>query len=488
MGGFQLEFDADGNLIQVVDPPEPELPQLPGTGDDVVHGVRPYDTQMGQDVVQLSIQDDGVFMLGEDIILPDAEAFPPGEVLQRITESGEQVESEGAAAYSQRAPKPRRLPQIIDPNTLITKTEYRTWVDNYLDKMEDGRARRGRTGPVQAKKNAYQLTYGSGIGGIGEETALPGVRLPLADIFSGNGLRLILNLPAFETTGGQIQGQMAAGSRRTLNEAFGNDEDSEARRVRQRLEEGREDQGRGASDGHMEDTLPILGDDSLPEIGMEAPPAGEHHGSDSVMPWSRLQSAVPGSSVPSVSQKPPGARVSASPLGSRGKQQVQDIERYSDAAFGLGSDGAGPIHSHGNISSDDFGGIGGVSDSHLRSGSLDSEAKRFLGYLIGMVKEHGIALGGDSQQKRRWIDFEVLAKPGEQNGAVASSAFLHVLGLATKNMVKVTQYQENHEPFARIFVGLEVSEDETAETAEIQNARLEGVAPVEEVIDDIYNA
>lgn len=190
-----------------------------------------------------------------------------------------------------------------------------------------------------------------------------------------------------------------------------------------------------------------MGDETAIELGMDDPNAlGEHH-SSVLMPWSRGPSVVPGSSIKGSAQKP-GHPV-PSPLARQGSI-VGSIERHSDLPFG----------------SDDFGGGGGFPSNNSdamegiefnpnidtqASENIDVAGQKFLGYAITQADE--ISTQPDTQG-RRWVDFENLAKPGEHSRQVAAQAFLHVLTLATKNVISVRQEVENLEPFGKIEIGI----------------------------------
>lgn len=169
----------------------------------------------------------------EDLILPQAEAFPPlapqtlaGAALQ------DEASTEAAAAPQQRKPRePRQLP--VDRTQELRSTDLTQWNKNYLLNMENARkAKIQHKATATAKQNAAHWVLGAGIGGIGAGIGASNVKGPLADSFSGLALMQALTGAPDPTTG----------RKRSSEEIEGDESDSEARRVKMR--QGDEELGR----------------------------------------------------------------------------------------------------------------------------------------------------------------------------------------------------------------------------------------------------
>ena len=245
------------------------------------------------------------------------------------------------------------------------------------------------------------------------------------------------------------------GKRRTSAEAFEGD-DEEERRVKQKV--GGDDEFARGLDNDLGDFM--LGDDTAPELGMDAAPAMEEHHSSSMMPWSRPPSVVRGSSIHGHGSAQKGMPA-PSPLLGRGSA-VKSIERYSDIPGPAhGSDDFAQLHSQ--DSSIDFEGdilpldFTGAENTQVSGAGLDIASQEFLGYATAQAQIKGVA-HPDDKENHRWINFEELANPTIHTKGVAAQAFLHVLSLATKNVIAVKQDGiESMEPFGSINIGLAVS-------------------------------
>lgn len=96
----------------------------------------------------------------------------------------------------------------------------------------------------------------------------------------------------------------------------------------------------------------------------------------------------------------------------------------------------------------DFGGLA----------TLDIASQDFLSYMADRIKELGkdakSAVQGGNHRKN-WVNFEQLADPAIHTKAVAAQAFLHVLSLATKNVIDIEQDGgADFIPFGPIRVGI----------------------------------
>ncbi|KAK7432805.1 R8 protein [Neonectria magnoliae] len=450
IAGVGLNFDADGNLVEVVGP-EPELPPLPGS--------EAYDAQLlGQDIDMIGVHSrksgdvfggDNVIIMGEDA-LPDAEPFPKRPVAKRpknsLTLSSESTLSDQAAAPARRR-RPRKVVQMVDRTDRISRQEFRAWSENYLDNMDAARKKPRAATRTQARKNALNFLFNNGLSHIGILQDATGIAHPLAKEFSGAVLeaRLQGKHPIDDEKGER-------GRIRSSAEAF-EDEEDENRRVRQKMGEENE-LGRGLVD----DRGPlILGDESMPEIGMDAAPGLKDHHSSTIMPWSRPPSVIPGSSIrgPGSAQK---TRPAPSPLIARGSA-IKSIERYSDLpAFGHGSDNFAQLHSQdSSLDVEDMNVYGG-NDTQGSTQGLDISTLEFYGYAADKAQAEGHARPHD-RRNRQWVDFEELANPAVHDKRTAAQAFMHVLSLATKDVIAVEQDGiANQQPFGALRIGFTPSE------------------------------
>ncbi|KAI4593646.1 hypothetical protein KJ359_009130 [Pestalotiopsis sp. 9143b] len=450
-----LEIDADGNIFEDVD----AAPAVADYGSNlpamsIVHSphVSPTKQQPHPD------EQDDVLMMDEEA-LPDAEALPAGQALEKNNENDVPSESE---QNHQPAPSRQKKRKVIhaDSEIEIHRNELKRWQTEYLQNCGP---QEQRTVPSsQAKENAIHLTFGLGIGNIGQSLGIPGMIHPLAMEFSGDSLfTAFTGLEVFEKKTPRKRGRPAKGEKKDEES-----EEPEERRVRPRLEENgnEEQQQHQEDDGLILDDAPEVGmNHSPPEIGREAQSAMDDHPS-SAMPWNRGSSVMHGSSV----QKPGSiqhGRELSSPL--RGRGEDQDIVRYSsDVEMGGMNFGDGGHHSD-----DSFGSMAGPIATHdtpakkestqdqnlkLRE-ALDREGNNFLGFVENMMPEHGERRHDeDFERRRKWIDFDDVFVPRETPRATAAQAFYHVLTLVTKGQMLVEQDGEGKEPFGGIHMGLEM--------------------------------
>lgn len=193
----------------------------------------------------------------------------------------------------------------------------------------------------------------------------------------------------------------------------------------------------------------FLSDDSGLEVGMNAPGAMDDRHSSTMMPWSRANSIIPGSSIRG-SAKKGSVKAAPSPLFGRGSV-VDSIERHSDAGFGS-DDLGGQIPSMG---SDIMEGLEFGFETQGSGTNLDTSSQQFLNYAMDLAEK---SPKGTNKHGRRWIEFEQLANPGIHDKQVAAQAFLHVLSLATMNAVSVHQDDaESLKPFGAIHIGIRAS-------------------------------
>ncbi|KAF5670630.1 meiotic cohesin protein [Fusarium heterosporum] len=450
MPGLDLNFDADGNLIDFGEM-EPQLPILPGTEafEEQLHIQAANAASLGAD--KRLFGDDNAIIMGEDA-LPDAEPFPKRPVTTKPTSSAEptseSVEIEEATAPARRA-RSRRKPQMVDGKDYITMKEMRSWSSNYLNNMETALKSRSATTITQARHNAKVLLFDNGLAGVGK--APLGAVHPLAEQFAG--MSLLAQLRGEDSGQNSGSGSASRGRRRVSAEAFG-DEKNEERNVRQKVDNGNEF-GRGQEDmGAI-----MFGEDIAPEIGLEAAKDLEGRHSSFMAPWSRAPSAAPGSSIRgpgSVQKKHPAP----SPLHARGSA-TRSIERWSDAP-GLphDSDDMPMLHSQDSSIGDE----GLMGDTDFANGNdtqssgaiLDGSALDFLGYATARAQTKGYTRVDDGIGSR-WIDFNTLTDELDDPASVrrfVSEAFMHVLILATKNAIALEQDGiAQKQPFGTIRIG-----------------------------------
>ncbi|KAL6854247.1 Rec8 like domain-containing protein [Trichoderma novae-zelandiae] len=417
IAGFGLDFDGEGNLIGLFDA-EPELPPLPAQASPVV-------------------------TLG----------------LQRIAET---AEGETAQASARMAGSRRPgLHTMLDTTIAISRSEMRSWGETNGDNVASKLKRlRTTTTHAQAKKNAVALLFEYGVAHVGAYHQKAGLAHPLAAEFAGISLKA--RLQGQEPDEFEQPEPTKRGRRRKSDEAFEGEQEGGDRNTRPRTTDDVE-LGRGENYNTHDDAHIMFDDNSVPEIGMDAAPPMEDRHSSSAMPWSRPGSAVPGSSVRGSAQK---SKAAPSPLFTRGSA-LGVIDRHSDPAeplFGLDDFGS-------QDSSFQLGGPVGPLDfdqdhnTQVSSQGLDVTSQNFLGYVTEQAEKTGVTHSRDPRN-RRWIDFEELADPSTHSKAIAAQAFLHVLSLATKNVVSVRQDgAAAMQPFGTLRIGVKtVSEGVYAES------------------------
>lgn len=178
---------------------------------------------------------DNNFLRGddEDLILPQAEAFPP--IAPRtlgVVVAGDESSSEAAVAPQKRKRRePKALP--VDQSQELRNTDLANWNNDYIANMNNAKkSKMQHKATAIAKQNAAFYVFGAGIGGIGASTGVSNIRGPLVDMFAGEALLQALTGIATPTTA----------RKRDNDEVEGDESDSEARRIRMRL--GDEEMGR----------------------------------------------------------------------------------------------------------------------------------------------------------------------------------------------------------------------------------------------------
>ncbi|CAJ2503976.1 Uu.00g113700.m01.CDS01 [Anthostomella pinea] len=465
-GDWGLMIDEHGNVIEADDPvvvqDEPELPPLPHMeGEEHPqanvqhHEEQPILDEQGQPI----LDEQGDIIMMEEEPLPEVEAFP--EAREPLEEDAPQV----PPAQARRKRKARTIQ--ADQATEIPRDVLRGWQDNYIDNCAIKPLR--SVAPAHVKKTAMLLTFGRGIGNIGQrigqDIGIPGASHPLFAMYSGDSL--------FTAITGMDIPEKPRGRRRSASEAIGDDEEQEERRVRPRLGVDEiEQQALNAADEHIIDNDPFAAENAM-EVGREEERAmSEQHSSVMPMPWNRGSSLAPGSSIrkPGSAQK---GRDISSPLGNRGS--AQDIVRYSDdAPMGFGGEDDFALGGFGSQdSSFDGMAVPEVNELQTKAGednvaeqnerlraTLDNEGHNFLGFIEDAVRDNGERRQDDDFDiNRKWVAFDDLFVPCDTPRAMAAQAFYHTLCLTTKAKLYVEQYDgERHdEPFGPIFIGSKIS-------------------------------
>ncbi|KUI56193.1 Meiotic recombination protein rec8 [Cytospora mali] len=479
---FGLIIDAEGNLVEQ---PEPELPPYPPTMVEKAGGPHPPD-------------DEGLIMPADEelqMIFGDEEQHFPEQIpAQNIPQQeghdfvplpSEELPTSESGTKESRQRKKRNIKRMApDSATHVNREEFKSWTENYITRTEVARNRPHHVTATQAKKNAYNLTFGMGIMGIGVLNQMPGLDHPLAEFFAGDEFKSAVMGDSEEETE-----ESRARRRRSASDAFGKEEEDDERRVRARLNEYIEKEqqvGRNAEQEAqiVDDPMVMFGDDLLPEVGREQPgSAMSDHRRSSNAPWNRPSSVVPSSIR---SQKGVGGgrhAVEGSPLVGLGSILPAD-PKFSDGNMPLvGSDGFGPLpgDNHDLSALNESNGSAGIprqeaNTSQSMRDALDREGQNFLGFVERIAAGHGE--DDESGKDRRWVQFDGLFEPQDQTRAVVAQAFLHVLTLATKGQVSVKQDGAKEKiPFGEIRVGVTGPFEEQFEDAPEE---MEGVEETEE--------
>ncbi|KAK1574344.1 Rec8 like protein-domain-containing protein [Colletotrichum navitas] len=449
-GGVELEIDENGAVI--VDEDDLELPALERANMGYAEELPQNEANPNQQPI-VHDSEGNVPMMGSDPI------FQPEDDALQLSESPKGDQRDQAAAPSR---KRRRVMKLDNEGTTISRTVLKSWQEQYVENAERATRKRKGVTQSQARSNAYFLTLGQGIGGIGRSTGIPGTDFPLADIFAGSGLRDIIYGPP-SAPQEDVQTPSPQGRRRRANEAFGEaGSGSEDRNVRPRVDETPRPGGSMDDDGGAFDMM--FGEETMPEMGMEAAQPMDEHQSSSMMPWNRTPSVGRASSVISHSarrheqvnrQKSTSIRGSSIP-------PFEPLHSAPGSDWGiasvdkLGSQNPRPEDSNpagfaANAEQE------GNSDSQWMRSTLDTASEEFLQWVEEEAKKTGQVKVGDDKENRRWVEFEELIEPAKQNHVVAAQAFHHVLSLATKNAISVEQQVDNMQPFGPIRIGLDMT-------------------------------
>ncbi|CCC10336.1 hypothetical protein SMACR_02911 [Sordaria macrospora] len=529
-GDWGIEIDADGNVMATVD--EPELPILPRPEEE-----RAYATASGQvhDEPEFHFDDqDDLLINGGTAPPPEADEVPglvPDQVEQAqenqvMAEAEEEqvIAEEEPVAEASAAPVRRRQRRRVvlapDEDTKISRHELKSWSNDYLanaERTNNAARRAAATNPAAAKKHAYDLVFGRGVGGVGsfDDGLNSGNHRshPLAALFAGVDFAAeVLDIDIDIDEGHEAGGRR--GRRRSALEALELEEEDAERRVRRRLSDENEEEHHAQSQQNVAEPQAEAGRGLLTGEAEEDAEIGRRDGSalpdpdiPSDAPWNRAPSLVPGSSVKGDSHMPGSSRqVSASPLHSRGSHlaHLPPIDRFSDTGSyapllhsgGVPDFSSDPVMppgedepelphlpggNHGSqllrrSPSSEAGAATEVmaETSQVMKDALDRDGRNFLTYVNMVAKTRGetrslgggtpsqaVGDGDGNRRLRQWVAFdELLDEPRDRTRQVATQAFYNVLVLATKNAIKVEQDMEDFQPFGEIRVGVEVSEAE----------------------------
>lgn len=380
-GDFGLAIDEDSNVIE-----EPELPaqrpvQPEGENELVLPESGGQVQQPDEEGAPIVDFDGDIQMNFGENPLPDAEALP---ARAQKGAKFEELSSESAVAPSRRARR-SKAPKLDQGDSRVSRMELKSWNSDYLANMEQARNTHKQISAALAKKNAFNLTFGLGIANIGGPSSIPEFVHPLTEIFAGQELQArILGRPVIDE-----EATSKNGRRRSASLAFEEDEEAQERRVRLKMDDGSEQQGRASQDAQIEDNALVF--DNEPEVGRD--PGSALSDMLSSVPWNRPASAVPSSAQSQKSaQARLGRHVEGSPLVGRGSI-LPEIERFSDNIPAFGSDGFSLLPEQGSSFSE-FGPAAGVNTQEAQTSqfmrqALDREGCNFLGFVQRVAKEDG---------------------------------------------------------------------------------------------------
>jgi hypothetical protein len=335
-----------------------------------------------------------------------------------------------------RAPKVIQLDRTIE----LRNRDLLAMNSGYKDRMKDEwkRIAVGKN-TAQAKKNADYWLLGKGIGGVGNPIGRGGIKGPLADMWCGDSLYLML-------TG---KDRVTKGTKRESDEEA--EPSTPDRRVRPRLDNDAPAFREG------DDTI-MQNYDEL-EVGREAQKALEDV--SSAMPWN-VSASIRGSSVAraagSIAGLPGSAAGSRTRRGSRMISASPLIGRdvLSGAGDGLSSDPA-PFNDYGDLPEEEdfelYGAAAAVDtqtagNSQWQKAVLDRESNNFLDFISNAINDKRVTAQADVLDVDDITDIELEELlPVENNSrTVAAQALLHVLTLGTKHLIRATQ----DKPFSAI--------------------------------------
>jgi hypothetical protein len=349
----------------------------------------------------------------------------------------------------------RRRVRVAKTIPLDTRIELRNrdlidWNNNYLTNMADkNRENHIKKAAIQAKKNAHEWILGGGIVTVagGAETSRVMTHL---DMYAGATLYEMI-------TGLHLS---PIGKKRSRQSEAKDTADSE-RRCRPRLDD--EDQiGRGVD-------IELVGEDLRMHSDVEMPREAAEGMEDvsSVMPWN-ITASLRGSSV---LRPPPGSRagsqgrfrmISASPLTGRTRPSGLDPIVFEEEEGYTSDNKVDEDVALGGISGNDSEksdpathvDVQTTAQHSWQHGIIDQESSNFREFVEHAIKEKRRAQGlGSPKEGLNMIDFDELLPPGSNSRVVAAQAFLHILSLASKNMIIAAQ-KEAYGPIDLRFISM----------------------------------
>ncbi|EED15426.1 Rad21/Rec8 N terminal domain protein [Talaromyces stipitatus ATCC 10500] len=432
-----FDFDEEGNIVDLVMADAPAMPPATPVRDRVIHE-EAGDVLQGPQEIEMAATTPAINAL-DDVQIDAEERGRPSPTWGRLPDPDYVDRSRNQNASSSRKRRAQNMLQN-DVLTQISRDELLQWDQEYLQHMSRLDAQRANAkGLARARKNAAAWITGRGIGSVGLGIGVNGLTHPL-ESFCGDSLLAALS----------SEPPTNDARKRSSREAVSEDEEGHDRSVRRRISDAGVEVGLSHPDqlAMQEDV----------ELGLDAPPSLPDDAS-SQMPWNitaSLQGSVAGSSsVPrpfngydSSSRRyrgfgRPGSRFSsASPLARRGLPrdlfgrdslsslslrdfgEFHDDDDLGDFPHATGSDGFAESSNN------------NAFESQVTLASLDNNDRNFLDYLQTRVQ--GTKVGRDSPGIQK-ISFSELLPPTSTSRAVATQALLHVLTLATKNVIQVSQ-------------------------------------------------
>lgn len=353
---------------------------------------------------------------------------------------------EQAAAPQRKKRQPKTIE--LDRTTSLHNRDLNEWSTNYLDRMhEQSRAKQAGKLAAQAKKNAEHWFLGAG-SLLGQ-----GMRGPLELLSTVQMLEIFTGVDILNPGKKRSrEGDDSSGSNKQSR--GGPSPDQIARGV---------DDGRGCQ---YDDDMPMINDETI-EQGREAPtPLDDRHLSN-LFPWNQsagsrqpADSNVTSTSFggggirPNVAGRRGSRLTTASPLVGRGSV-VPDIN--NDVFQFGGSD----IAMGGSTSEDEFELFGPAAQVDTQTAAqsqwqrvvLGAESANFLTFVQTAIDDADIArqnaAAGDEEDEalEGSVDFETILSSESNSQIVAAQAFLHVLALGTKGLIKVAQ-DEHYGPLS----------------------------------------
>lgn len=342
---------------------------------------------------------------------------------------------EGTSETAASAPMARktRVRKTIanDVITELRNSEISRWNTDYLDNMADiVKSRLKQRIAAQAKKNAEWLIWGRGIANIGRGIGYHCLPSPL-NIFCGDSL--------YE----MVTGKTRDGTPRKRSGSKSPDQNE--RRVRVR----RSDQHEISRDGNFQfnaddQLIPLAADEEV-----EALRAASQELRDdisSALPWntpsvqaSVRSRSVTGSMILGLPESLHSRRhrtASVSPLLRRGTSTLGIDPLQEEDATPMDIDPADEFERYGPST---FVDTQTAEQSQWLRAVLDAESKKFLSFVDqGIQRKNGAPT--NPQVVHDSILFEELLPPTQNRRVVAAQGFLHVLSLATKNLLAVHQH------------------------------------------------